>query len=376
MKKILQYLLVVVVFIILSVDINLFAQGSFSTGKMTITLSDAGRIRIKNEAADTNMIDRISVLVAGLQNEVFTYNEDCDVVSGDSSYAIENPQQSDYEIRTSCDNLYSALPPNVQVNTNIYSWNDASYAIVKMVVTNKETSSLNLRFGLEVIPEVDGLYGFETTKLDDATKSVIIYTSDQSSHAGIRMLSSPMTTLNTIDWVDSYDTNDVDLWNWTTTGTLQSTYTSSSADGIVTFICTDPQSVNSGETSTYYFAMGYSKTEAEIISALSEAETKYNSVFTSVEQIDQLPNGFALSQNYPNPFNPSTKINFSIPQRDYVSLKVYNVLGQQVAELINKNMETGTYSVDFNASNLPSGVYVYTLSAGSTKLSNKMMLIK
>jgi len=358
------------------VDINLFAQGSFSTGKMTITLSDAGRIRIKNEAADTNMIDRISVLVAGLQNEVFTYNEDCDVVSGDSSYAIENPQQSDYEIRTSCDNLYSALPPNVQVNTNIYSWNDASYAIVKMVVTNKETSSLNLRFGLEVIPEVDGLYGFETTKLDDATKSVIIYTSDQSSHAGIRMLSSPMTTLNTIDWVDSYDTNDVDLWNWTTTGTLQSTYTSSSADGIVTFICTDPQSVNSGETSTYYFAMGYSKTEAEIISALSEAETKYNSVFTSVEQIDQLPNGFALSQNYPNPFNPSTKINFSIPQRDYVSLKVYNVLGQQVAELINKNMETGTYSVDFNASNLPSGVYVYTLSAGSTKLSNKMMLIK
>ena len=374
MKKILQYLLVVL--IILSVDIDLFAQGSFSTGKMTITLSDAGRIRIKNEAADTNMIDRISVLVAGLQNEVFTYNADCDVVSGDSSYAIENPQQSNYEIRTSCDNLYSGLPPNVQVNTNIYGWNNQKYAIVKMVVTNKETSSLSLRFGLEIIPEIDGLYGFETTKLDEATKSVIIYTSDQSSHAGIRMLSSPMTTLNTIDWIENYDSNDVNVWNWITTGTLQSTYTTSSADGIVTFICTDPQSVNSGETSTYYFAIGYSKTEAEIISALSEAETKYNSVFTSVEQIDQLPSGFSLSQNYPNPFNPSTKINFSIPQRDYVSLNVYNVLGQQVAELINKNMETGTYSVDFNASNLPSGVYVYTLLAGSTKLSNKMMLIK
>jgi hypothetical protein len=374
MKKILQYLLVVL--ITLSVDIDLFAQGSFSTGKMTITLSDAGRIRIKNEAADTNMIDRISVLVAGLQNEVFTYNEDCDVVSGDSSYAIENPQQSDYEIRTSCDNLYSALPPNVQVNTNIYGWNNASYAIIKMVVTNKETSSLNARFGLEVIPEIDGLYGFETTKLDEATKSVIIYTSDQSSHAGIRMLSSPMTTLSTIDWVDSYDTNDVDIWNWTNTGTLQSSYTSSSADGIVTFICTDPQSVNSGETSTYYFAIGYSKTESEIISTLTEAETKYNSVFTSVEQIDQIPSGFSLSQNYPNPFNPATKINFSITQRDYVSLKVYNVLGQQVAELINKNMETGSYSVDFNAGNLPSGVYIYTLSSGSSKISNKMMLLK
>jgi len=373
MKKLLQYFLLVL-FISL-IPVSIMAQ-SFSTGKMTISLSDAGRIRIKNATADTTMVDRISVLVGGKENQVFTYNADADVVSGDSSYSIESPQKSDYEIRTSCDNSYSGLPPNVKVNINVYGWNNVNYAIVKMVVTNQETSSLNARFGLEIIPEIDGSYGFETTKLDNATKSVLINTTATSSRAGLRMLSNPMTTLNTIDWVDSYDTNDTQMWKWVTTGTLQSTYTTLSADGIVTFITVDPQPIDTGKTKTYYFAIAYSATESQVITALNNAVTKYNSLITSVKKLNELPKQYSLSQNYPNPFNPTTKIKFALPVRNYVSLKVYDVVGRQVAELVKGNMEAGSYSVDFNASNLPSGVYLYNLTAGSTKMSNKMILIK
>ncbi len=85
---------------------------------------------------------------------------------------------------------------------------------------------------------------------------------------------------------------------------------------------------------------------------------------------------FNLSQNYPNPFNPSTTISYSIPKQTHVSLKVYDVLGKEVAELVNEEMSTGSYKVDFDAANLSSGIYFYTLRANEYYSSRKMLLIK
>ncbi len=85
---------------------------------------------------------------------------------------------------------------------------------------------------------------------------------------------------------------------------------------------------------------------------------------------------FELSQNFPNPFNPSTKITYSIPERGNVSLKVFDLLGSEVAELVKGEMVAGTYDITFNASNLPSGVYFYRLQAGSFTQTKKMILLK
>ena len=90
----------------------------------------------------------------------------------------------------------------------------------------------------------------------------------------------------------------------------------------------------------------------------------------------KLPTKYSLSQNYPNPFNPSTLVSFSIPQSGYVTLKVYNLLGQEVATLINKEMTVGSHQVMFEASNLASGVYLYRLSSNGVTLTKKMMLMK
>lgn len=87
-------------------------------------------------------------------------------------------------------------------------------------------------------------------------------------------------------------------------------------------------------------------------------------------------NNYTLSQNYPNPFNPSTKIDFNLPEAGMVSLKVYDILGNEVATLVNREMNIGSYSVDFNASDLSSGIYFYTLRAGNNVLTNKMTLLK
>lgn len=110
--------------------------------------------------------------------------------------------------------------------------------------------------------------------------------------------------------------------------------------------------------------------------------SKYDRLFkfvnntVGVKELEELPTGYTLSQNYPNPFNPTTNIKFSIPETGFVSLKVYNTLGQEVATLVNEVKSTGTYQVDFNASNLASGMYVYTLTTGNVNISKKMILMK
>ncbi len=85
---------------------------------------------------------------------------------------------------------------------------------------------------------------------------------------------------------------------------------------------------------------------------------------------------YSLSQNYPNPFNPVTTIEFSIPKQGYVNLKVYDILGKEIKTLVNNNLQTGKYSINFDASNLPSGMYFYKLTAGSYSSVKKMTLIK
>ena len=85
---------------------------------------------------------------------------------------------------------------------------------------------------------------------------------------------------------------------------------------------------------------------------------------------------FELEQNYPNPFNPSTLIAYSIPQEGFVSLNIYNLLGEKVATLVNSIQEAGRYEVSFDASSLASGIYVYSLKSGSFSSVKKMLLMK
>ncbi len=87
-------------------------------------------------------------------------------------------------------------------------------------------------------------------------------------------------------------------------------------------------------------------------------------------------NKFSLSQNYPNPFNPSTNIKFTVAENASVTLKVFNVLGEEVATLVNKTMKPGNYSVQFNAENLTSGIYFYTLKSDNFVQTKKMLLLK
>lgn len=93
-------------------------------------------------------------------------------------------------------------------------------------------------------------------------------------------------------------------------------------------------------------------------------------------QTVEIPNYYSLSQNYPNPFNPATQIKYTIPKAGNVVLKIYDVLGKEVKTLVNEKKEVGVYNIDFDASNLSSGIYFYRIESGDFTAVKKMMLVK
>jgi len=104
----------------------------------------------------------------------------------------------------------------------------------------------------------------------------------------------------------------------------------------------------------------------------------FNRIVTGIQQTDEIspPDGFVLSQNYPNPFNPSTTIRFQVPNSSFVNLKVYDILGNEVATLVNEEKQARGYEVNFNASKLSSGIYFYRIKAGSFVETKKMILLR
>ena len=106
------------------------------------------------------------------------------------------------------------------------------------------------------------------------------------------------------------------------------------------------------------------------------AKSIFNPVIGAVNEPPQSISNFSLEQNYPNPFNPVTTISYTVAAKDFVTIKVFDLLGKEVATLVNKEKPAGSYSVDFNASKLSSGVYFYRMKAGSFVETKKLILMK
>jgi len=137
----------------------------------------------------------------------------------------------------------------------------------------------------------------------------------------------------------------------------------------VAFFAYDPLSLNQGGAEYEWWGFN-------IVSPQNQVLDWFGGLVSVKQTDDAIPNKYKLSQNYPNPFNPSTTIEFSIPEKGLISLKIYNILGQEVAQVLNRSLTAGSYSVDFDASQLSSGMYVYSIQAGNVEVSKKMMLLK
>jgi len=130
------------------------------------------------------------------------------------------------------------------------------------------------------------------------------------------------------------------------------------------------------EKSSYSFSDSYSG-QGTVSYRLKQIDFDGTSTYSTVVNVDiNAPADFKLNQNYPNPFNPSTTVSFTIPKASNIKLIIYNQIGQQVGELVNRNLEAGSYNYTWNAANQSSGIYFYELQANEFKSVRKMTLIK
>jgi hypothetical protein len=122
------------------------------------------------------------------------------------------------------------------------------------------------------------------------------------------------------------------------------------------------------------------RTDIAITSTTDSLYVLYNlgggTVGIKSEETEKIPASFSLEQNFPNPFNPSTTIQYSLPFSEKVSLKIFNLLGEEVKTLVDEYREAGKHSVQFNANNLASGIYFYKLQAGNFVETKKMILLR
>ena len=106
-------------------------------------------------------------------------------------------------------------------------------------------------------------------------------------------------------------------------------------------------------------------------------ESTFEQTPTAIDDMsNMIPFEFALNQNYPNPFNPSTTINFSLPKSEHTTLKIYNILGKEVATLVSNKLNQGNHTYQLEGKNLASGIYYYQLTAGDYREVKKMILLR
>ena len=131
----------------------------------------------------------------------------------------------------------------------------------------------------------------------------------------------------------------------------------------------------SGANTAYYKILA--KDTQGLISVYSDINSiQYGDAWKIGTEQEEAISEYSLQQNYPNPFNPITNISYTIQRNGLVSLKMFDILGTEVVELVNEAQEAGSYSVTFNASELPSGIYFYTLTSGNFMATKKLILLK
>lgn len=150
--------------------------------------------------------------------------------------------------------------------------------------------------------------------------------------------------------------------------------------GDVSFVISGgPVNLLPGEKETFAFAIALASTKEELRQILKQSRKKYLSMFDGIDYTDlQIPTEYVLQQNYPNPFNPETTISYSIPKSEHITLKVFDVLGREVATLVNEFKQAGMHNCELRIENgeLPSGIYFYRITAGKFIQTKKMVLLK
>lgn len=283
------------------------------------------------------------------------------------------------------DNLAGGSKLGLQVKQRSYNYSatsDEDFVIVRYTVKNTSQLAVNglyagLYFDWDLIDgsgdrtewNAAGNYGKVWNNSASFTTKVAA-----AFISGTNYLFRPIMNDGSVGGINVYDGyTDLEKFNSLSTGVT----TSQIGPGDISHVVGGgPFNIAPGDSIELAFALAAGNSDATLDNAIANARLKWG-VITSVKEVqDVVPASFALFQNYPNPFNPETKIKFSVAAPGLVSIKVYDILGNMVTEIINREMDKGVYEASFDAKALSSGIYFYEMKAGAFSQKMKMLLLK
>lgn len=341
---------------------NLMFEGAFMFGTSSSKVMDAARID-QAQSADFKTVYPIKFVSPGVTafQEGYTNFDD----SGNNnrigisthfySYSYNTPPDENYIIlRTALnnstdqtiENLYAGFFIDWDIPAEDYANNRTLYDAEGNFAYAYNVNNPNVYVGTALISHNN--FGFYPIKNDASTGEVILF--------------------------DGNGFTDIEKYITLSSGLVNG----SPVSGDISYVVSGgPFSIASRQTESVAFAIAAASTLSELRSSIVRSREKYkNNIPTGVEKTEERPTDFNLAQNFPNPFNPSTKIEYSIPSEGFVTLKVYDILGREIKTLVSEVQEPGKYRVDFNGSDLSSGIYFYILKTGNNIKSAKMVLVK
>jgi hypothetical protein len=299
-----------------------------------------------------------------------------------NSYSIVTPGTVSNQDGTGKYNDNGAGTTKIGVEVSAYSYafstaNNQNYIILKYGIKNTTSSTLNnLYAGLYIYYTPNGASTDNLSTLDTLNKLGIVYNNTTpTDYLGLAMMTNHNLNFRAVNV-----TNEV-LNGWTSaekftalsTGISSASYGPGRA-GVV--VSGGPFNLSPNQVEYIGFAVVHSGTLAGLKTNTQYAKTKYTTTIGIKNISTEIPAKYELSQNYPNPFNPVTTIRFAIPKRDLVKIKVYDVLGKVVSELVNEQLDAGFYEVSFYGQSLSSGLYFYRIESSGLIQTKKMLLVK
>lgn len=375
MKKILLFTGIVLSIIFGSV-FTAYGQVDLYLDNINVYVTKYGRIAIYSLPDTTRQIYKTAILVGTGPTTVFDLENDSEIE--EPTQLLTNPTFGDYEIYGSYNNAYSSNPPDVLEKQSVYCWQNQNSIIVKYTLINREANPIDALIGYELIPEVQGTYAGNDTVTYSSITKIISVTKNEA--VGYKSLSDNFKSLGVFIYYDEYWLGDTTFYNWLTHSSFDSLLITDPNDpnvnGPVLIPTYNSRTIAPHDSVIVYLAIAYGLNEANMLASLEQAQQKFNQLTSLESDLNNIPHQFVLEQNFPNPFNPETSIKFSIPERAFVSLRVYNSLGQEVAIPIENEMEAGSYNLKFDGSGLSSGIYLYTIKAGNFVQTKKMIMMK
>jgi len=279
----------------------------------------------------------------------------------------------------------------IEINLSSYEFvsiPDEDYVIMKYKIKNTTASAIsNFYTGLFADWDIGANGDLNKADWDAANQMGYIWRSDNNpgTYVGVSLLSSN----NPSYWaIDNDNTVAGNPWGIYDGFTDQEKFTSLSSGigrtqagvtagrDVANVVGSGPYNIPANGEITVSFALIAGDNLNDLKTNAIAAKNKYNLLLSVVNYNSEIPDSYSLLQNYPNPFNPATKIKFALPTSGFTSLKVYDISGKEISNLLNSNIQAGTYEVLFDASNFSSGAYFYKLESNGYVETKKMFLIK